>query len=135
MKRAWSIFFSVWSLLFIVSAFVQLNDVDGWIWVGIYLIAAAVSAMAAWGRYPTIPLAIGSVLCLVGTVYWFPSSVSEWVMQEWEQQDLTMKTVAMEEARESFGLLLIALVFIAALWVGWRKKKKIKNRYGSNYLS
>ena len=135
MKKAWGIFFGVWSLLFIVSALVQLNDDDAWIWILIYLIAAGMSALAAWGRYPMIPLAIGAVLCLAGTIYLFPSSGSEWIAQEWEQQDLTMKTMAMEEARESFGLLLIAIVFIVALWVGWRKKKKIKNRYGSNYLS
>ena|SRR5690554_749160 len=135
MKKAWSIFFSIWSLLFIVSAFVQLNDIDGWIWVGIYLAAAGMSALAAWGRYPMTPLAIGAVLCLIGTIYLFPASVSEWIIQEWEQQDLTMKTMDMEEGRESFGLLLIAVVFITALWLGWRKKKKIKNRYGSNYLS
>lgn len=135
MKRGSSIFFGIWSLLFIVSAYLQLNDVDAWIWVGIYLIAAGMSALAALGRYPLIPLAVGAVLCLIGTIYLFPASVSEWIAQEWEQQDLTMKTMAMEEARESFGLLLIAIVFIVALWVGWRKKKRIKDRYGSNYLS
>ena len=135
MKKALSIFFGIWSLLFVVSAIVQLNDGDALVWIVIYLIAAGMSALAAWGRYPIVPLAIGAALCLIGTVYLFPSSVWEWIAQEWEQQDLTMKTMAMEEAREAFGLLLIAIVFIVALWVGWRKRKKIKNRYGSNYLS
>src|SRR5690606_27517266 len=97
------IFFGIWSLLFVFSALLQLNDVDPLVWVTIYLVAAVLSAMAAMRIYPMIPLAIAAVLSLIGTIYYFPPSVSEWVAQEWEQQDLTMKTMAMEEARESFG--------------------------------
>ena len=45
MKKGTSIFFGIWSLLFIVSALLQLNDIDPWLWVSIYLIAAAMSAL------------------------------------------------------------------------------------------
>lgn len=134
MKKGASIFFGIWSLLFIVSAFLQLNDVDPWLWVSIYLIAAAMSGYAALDRYPLLPLGIITVLCLIGCVYYFPPSVSEWVSLEWQQQDLTMKTMAMEEARESFGLLLIALVLGVALLVGWNRKKRIRSKYGPNHL-
>ncbi|MEX2595277.1 MAG: transmembrane 220 family protein [Anditalea sp.] len=123
MRIATSIFFGIWSLLFIISAYLQLNDIDSWVWVIIYLIAAVMSALAAMQRYPLTPLIIGTVLCLIGVVYFFPPSVGEWIAQEWQQQDLTMKTMAMEEARESFGLLLIAIVFSVAIFMGWRKRK------------
>ena len=135
MKKGASIFFGIWSLLFIVSALLQLNDVDPWLWVGIYLIAAAMSGYAAMGRYPLLPLGIITVLCLIGSIYYFPPSVSEWVAQEWQQKDLTMKTMAMEEARESFGLLLISLVLGVALFIGWKRKKRIRSKYGPNHLA
>src|SRR5690606_7026558 len=105
MKNAMRIFFGIWSLLFLFSAILQLNDVDPLLWVTIYIIAAALSALAAMQRYPMVPLSIATVLSLIGAIYLFPQSVSEWIAQEWEQQDLTMKTISMEEARESFGFM------------------------------
>ncbi len=134
MKKERSIFFGIWSLLFIISAYVQLNDVDPWVWVSIYLIAAILSGLAATHRFPIVPLAIVTSLCLIGAIYFFPPSVSDWIAQEWEQKDLTMKTMDMEEARESLGLMLIAIVLGIATFVGWQKKNKLKRKYGSNYL-
>ena len=122
MTKGTSIFFGIWCLLFIISAFVQLNDPDAWIWVTIYLVAATLSGFAATHRFPVVLLAVVTLLSLVGAVYFFPPSVGEWVAQEWQQQDLTMKTIAMEEARESFGLLLISIVLGIAAFVGWRAK-------------
>lgn len=128
------IFFGIWCLLFVFSAYLQLNDPDPVAWVTIYLVAAIFSAMAAMRIYPMIPLAVAAVLSLVGVIYYFPPSVSEWVAQEWAQQDLTMKTMEMEEARESFGFLLILIVLTLALYMGWRKKTRITRKYGTNYL-
>lgn len=124
MKNGTSIFFGIWCLLFILSALVQLNDADAWIWVMIYLAAAILSGFAAMHRFPLAILAVVTILSLVGAIYFFPPSVGEWVAQEWEQQDLTMKTLSMEEARESFGLLLISIVLGIASFVGWRGKNK-----------
>lgn len=135
MNKVNSIFFGLWSLLFLISAYLQLNDEDPWVWVSIYLVAAVLSALAAIKNYPLVPLAVGAVLCFFGFVYYYPSSVSDWIAQEWQQQDLTMKTTAMEEARESFGFLLIALVLLAAFIVGLRRKKRSKHNYGRNYLT
>lgn len=135
MNKGSSIFFGIWTLLFIVSAILQFNDPDPLIWVSIYLVAAILSGYVVLGRYPMIPLGIGTVLSLAGSIYYFPLSVSGWIAQEWEQQDLTMKTMAMEEAREAFGLLIIAIVLGTAWFTGWRKKVRLKSKYGPNYLS
>ena len=135
MNKGSSIFFGIWALLFVVGALVQINDPDPWVWVGIYLVASVLCGYVALGRYPMIPLGIVTVGCLAGSLYYFPPSVSEWIAQEWEQQDLTMKTMAMEEARESLGLLLIAIVLGIAWFTGWRKKTRLKSKYGPNYLS
>ena len=126
MKNGTSIFFGIWCLLFIISALVQLNDADALIWVMIYLVATTLTGFAAMHRFPVVLLAIVTFLSLVGAIYFFPPSVGDWVAQEWEQQDLTMKTIAMEEARESFGLLLISIVMGIAALVGWRSKKRWK---------
>lgn len=127
MKTASSIFFGIWSILFTISAYLQINDPDPFIWVSIYLIAAVMSALAAMHRYPLIPLVLIAVLCLIGSIYYFPPSVSDWIAQEWQQQDLTMKTASMEESRESLGLLLIAVVTGVAIYLGWRKKKEMSD--------
>lgn len=135
MKKGPSIFFGIWSLLFLIGALVQINDPDPWIWVSTYVIAAFLSGYVALGRYPMIPLGIATVFSFIASLYYFPPSVSEWVAQEWEQQDLTMKSMAMEEARESLGLLLIAIVLGLAWFTGWWRKKRLKSKYGPNYLS
>ena len=135
MNKGSSIFFGIWTILFVTGALVQINDPDPLVWVSIYLIAACLSGYVTMGRYPMVPLGIVTVLCFAGSLYYFPSSLSEWIAQEWEQQDLTMKTVSMEEARESLGLLLITIVLGIAWFTGWRKKVRLKSKYGPNYLS
>lgn len=128
MKKAVPIFFGFWTLAFLLFAYWQFNDPDPIIWVSIYAYAAIMSALAAAGRYPVILLLSSSVLCLVGGIYFFPASISSWVMQEWQQQDLSMKTMEMEEARESFGLLLVAGITGLAALLGWQKKRKTRRR-------
>jgi predicted transporter len=124
-----SIFFGFWTLAFLLFAYWQFNDPDPAIWVSIYAYAALMSALAATRRYPLIPLLTGAMLCLLGGIYFFPASVSDWVMQEWQQQDLSMKTLAMEEARESFGLLIVSGITGIAALLGWQKKRKARRRY------
>ena len=47
--------------------------------------------------------------------------VPQELMEEWAQKDLTMKTQQMEENRETFGLLTIALALSPALYKAWKK--------------
>lgn len=121
--KASRIFFGFWTLAFLLFAYWQFNDPDPEIWVSVYVYGAIMSGLAATERYPLIPLLTGAVLCLLGSLYFFPQSVSDWVAQEWEQQDLSMKTMDMEEARESFGLMIIFIITSIAAWMGWRKKQ------------
>lgn len=117
------IFFSFWTLAFILFAYWQINDPDPEIWVTLYVYAAIMSGLAATERYPLILLLLSAGLCLLGAIYFFPASVSNWIMQEWQQQDLSMKSPEMEEARESFGLLIVSIISATAAWLGWRKKQ------------
>ena len=118
------IFFWVWCLLFILFAFFQWNDPDPWLWMTIYGVAAILCAMAARGRFPMPVLLTIIALCIVGAIYLYPDySVSEWIQQELQQQDLSMKTQNMEEARDTFGLLSVAVILSVAAIFGWRQAK------------
>ena len=116
-------FFGFWFFAFLLFAYWQINDPDPEIWVTLYIGAAIFSALAFRGRYPMIPLVVVILVCLAGAIYFYPASVSEWVNYELENKDLTMKTQESEEARETFGFLIIAVVLSVAAFMGWRKGK------------
>lgn len=125
MKNFPKYFFSFWSLLFLIFAIVQLNDPDPEVWASVYVVAAIFCGLAVKGKHPLIPLSLVIIACLIGAVYFFPESVSSWVSQEVEQRDLTMKTPEMEEARETFGLLIIAAVLSYSAYLGWQKRERL----------
>lgn len=116
------VFFWVWTLLFLLFAYWQWNDPDPWLWIPVYALAALLSAMAARGLYSLPVLSVYIIICLAGFAYLYPGAIGEWIQQEWEQQDLSMKTQHMEEGRESFGLLIVVLVMAVALYFGWRSR-------------
>lgn len=123
MKTFSRYFFGFWFFVFLLFAYWQFNDPDPEIWVTVYIVAAIFSALAYRGIYPLVPIVIVILICFAGAVYFYPDSVSEWVNYELENKDLTMKTQQSEEARETFGLLIMGLVLSVAAYLGWRKGK------------
>ncbi|EOZ96768.1 hypothetical protein A33Q_2078 [Indibacter alkaliphilus LW1] len=126
MKPYFKYFFIFWFFAFLLFAYWQLNDPDPEIWAPIYIAAAIFSALAVKGKHPMIPLTIAIIACLIGAFYFFPDSVSEWISYEVEQKDLSMKTQESEEARETFGLLIIAAVLAVSAYLGWKKHQITK---------
>ncbi|MDN3202939.1 transmembrane 220 family protein [Algoriphagus sediminis] len=122
-KNFLSYYFGLWILLFGLFAYWQFNDPDPEIWVSLYGVAMIFCYLGIRKVYPKIPLTILTIVCLIGAVYFYPGEIGSWISQEVEQKDLTMKTPQMEEARETFGLLIIALVLSPALWNAWKNKK------------
>lgn len=116
------IFFGLWIFIFALFAYWQFNDPDPEVWVSIYGAAIIFCILGTRGIFPKIPLTVVVVACLFGAIYFYPGGIGDWIAQEVEQHDLTMKTPQMEEARETFGLLIVALVLSPALWKAWRKK-------------
>ena len=116
-----SYFYGLWVILFSLFAYWQFNDPDPEVWVSIYTVAIIFSLFAIRGVFPKLPLTIVVASCVVGAIYFFPWGVGEWVTAEWAQKNLTMKTPQMEENRETFGLLTIALVLSPALFRAWKK--------------
>jgi hypothetical protein len=126
MNKFTKYFFVFWFFAFLLFAYWQLNDPDPEIWAPIYIGAALFCALAIKGKHPIIPLSIVIIACLIGAVYFFPDSVGDWVSYELEQKDLTMKTQESEEARETFGLLIVAAVLSYSVIIGWKKKQTLK---------
>ena len=114
----------IFSLLFLLFAYFNLNDNDSWLWVPIYLITAALCALAAFKNfYPNITLAY-MVLLLFYAGYLFISKdgVMDW-MTRYNTPSLTESMQAtkpyIEKTREAFGLLIA----IAALAVNYFFRK------------
>jgi hypothetical protein len=119
------IFNLVFCLLFIVSAGLQYNDPDPYLWIPIYLIGAAISLQAFNGKYyPKFTLLV-SGLFLIYCIYLFFDNfgVLNWV-NEHEAENIagSMKASApwIEETREFFGLLILIIV----LMLNYFKSKK-----------
>lgn len=118
------IFFGLWSILFLLFCYWQWNDPDPGVWMSIYGFAAVMSGLASVGRFYISVLILAAVLALIGSLYFFPHSVSDWILQEWQQADLSMKTAEMEETREFFGLFIFSMIMGLAAYKGWREKCK-----------
>ena len=103
-------------------AYWQWNDPDPELWISIYIFAATMCALAAARIFFVPVLAIVAVVGLFGGIYFFPDSVEEWMNHEWQQADLSMKTIEMEEARQSFGLLIFSGIVGLAAYTGWRSR-------------
>jgi hypothetical protein len=98
----------VMGILFIVAVAVQYNDPDPIQWMAIYGLAAVSCFLALKGKLPWfVPAAIGIVAViwaatLAPGVMRAPSLAGFW-------GPMHMKTIAVEEAREMFGLLIVVL--------------------------
>jgi hypothetical protein len=116
------IFNFIFCLLFIVSAGLQYNDPDPYIWIPIYLIGAAISFQAFRGKnYPVFTLLVSS-LFLVYCIYLFfdKFGVMNW-LNEHNAENIagSMKASApwIEETREFFGLLILIIVLMLNYFV------------------
>lgn len=101
------------AVMFLVFAFVQVNDPDPIVWILIYGVMAVFAIMAIFEFYPRkFLIGLLIVFVLYSTVYWRG-------MLEWFQQDdksLLFDDVAkmqypyIEEAREFLGLMICIVV-------------------------
>lgn len=103
-----SLFNCVFLVAFGLSAAVQFNDPDALAWIAIYLAAAGMCIAQLRHRpWPWLaPLLLGICLIWVGTL--LPDIVGKVSLQE-IFDSISMKTRAVEEAREIGGLALVAL--------------------------
>ena len=101
------IFNSLFLVAYLLSALVQFNDPDPWAWVAIYLAAAAMCI--AWFRR-RLPRWVPTVL-LVVSLLWMGTLLPALGNASFADifASVSMKTRAVEEAREFGGLALVAI--------------------------
>ena len=96
----------VFVVLFSISALLQYNDPDAVLWIVIYSSAALVTLGFLFKKLPYfIPLIVG-LLAIVGFIYLFPEKFEGFGIGDGDVKNI-------EEAREAFGLLIIAIVMFA----------------------
>jgi hypothetical protein len=98
------------AVMFLLFAFVQVNDPDPVLWILIYGSMAVVCIMAAFGYYSRIALAILLVGFIAYAVILLPG-FSEWLSQD----DKSALFDYIEEAREFLGLIICIVVLIVQL--------------------
>lgn len=101
--------------MFIVFAFLQLNDPDPIIWILIYGIMAVVCVLAIFEFYPRNLLIILAAIYLLYSVYYFPG-VKVWLSHDNKAQLFDnvakMEHPFIEESREFLGLMINVAVLV-----------------------
>jgi hypothetical protein len=125
-SRSWTIANGVMCALFIFSAVVQVNDPDPWVWMPIYVAAAALclAEMRRRTRW-TVPLILVVVAVIwAGTIA--PRVLGKVGFMEmfgaWE-----MKNLGIEEEREMYGLLIVAGWMAAVSWAASRRRNSVSS--------
>jgi len=101
--------------MFLFSAAVQLNDPDPLVWMGMYGAAAVVCGLEIRRRAPLWAPVTVAVIALVwaGSLYYRANEVPvSSLFAQWEMRDLRV-----EEAREMYGLAIVAVWMIVIVTV------------------
>lgn len=114
-------------LIFILSAALQYNDPDPYIWISIYLYAAVICALALWKIYNKTSYIIGLSVFLVYAVYLFfdRNGVLSWItVHDSENIVQSMKATKpwIEETREFGGLMICVFAFLVNIF--WLRNMK-----------
>ncbi|WP_295711152.1 transmembrane 220 family protein [Mucilaginibacter sp.] len=107
----------VLNVIFVVSflafAYVNLNDVDWYLWVPIYLSATICCGLAAMGKfYPLVDILLIAFYLVYAVILFFQKDgVRDWITK-YNKPSLVESMQAtkpyIEKTREFFGLLIIA---------------------------
>ncbi len=117
-------------LLFVLSAALQYNDPDPWLWIPIYLYGAWLCYLALKGKYRPklyyaglivyVAYAIFLIFDKTGVINWATEHQAENIAQ-------SMKATKpwIEETREFFGLMLLVLALgLNMFW--FRKRRRLE---------
>jgi len=121
------IFNILFCILFLISAGLQYNDPDPYIWIPIYLYGAILCWLAFRGKYYPKAYLAGIIIFAGYALYFFftENGVLDWIQKHnAENIAATMKasTPWIEETREFFGLLILIIVLLVNLVYAKRKR-------------
>lgn len=128
------IFNYVFAFLFVVSAVLQYNDPDPWLWAPIYLFGAAMCWLAARGRF--LPKAYLAAIVLYGAYALYLLFTNDGVLDWLNEHDAeniaqTMKATKpwIEDTREFFGLVILIGALVVNL-VAARRQPQVQTSIG-----
>ncbi|HLT72047.1 MAG TPA: transmembrane 220 family protein [Cyclobacteriaceae bacterium] len=107
------------AVMFIIFAFVQVNDPDPLIWITIYGLMAASCVMAAFDYY--LPKVLIGMAVILGAyaVFYFPG-LREWLQHDHKEKLFDnlakMEFSYIEESREFLGLIICVAVLIMHIY-------------------
>lgn len=122
------VFNVIFCVLFIISAGLQYNDPDPYVWMPIYLYGAVLCYLAFRDRYYPKAYVAGIIIYLLyaGFLFFDKSGVISW-MNEHDAENIaqTMKATKpwIEETREFFGLLILVCV-LAIDWIYSKRRSR-----------
>jgi hypothetical protein len=118
------------AVLFVLFAFVQINDPDPVLWILIYGLMAVACILAAFGHYYTKVL-VGLLILYTAYSLVFVSGVLEWMRSDDKSMlfdDIAkMQYPYIEESREFLGLLICILVLVMHLVAARVRPRKAYN--------
>jgi Ca2+/H+ antiporter len=114
-------------ILFTLSAGLQYNDPDPYIWIPLYLYGAYICFQSIRGKYQRLTYIIGFITYTVYAVFLFFDTTGVWSWyHEHDAENIAQSMKAtkpwIEETREFFGLLLL-LIALLINWLWWRSKR------------
>jgi len=123
------VFNFIFCILFIVSAGLQYNDPDPYIWIPIYLIGAVISFQASRGKvYPVFTLLVSAIFLIYDLYLFFDKfGVMSWLNEHNAENiagSMKASTPWIEETREFFGLLILIIVLMLNYFVSKRSSVK-----------
>ena len=118
----WTVANVVAALLFAASVVVQVNDPDPLPWMAIYGGAAIIALLECTRQVRPVFPALLSVTALGWAATIAPRVIGRVPFAEMFGA-FEMKNVGVEESREMYGLLLVALWMAAVALAGWRRRK------------
>ena len=102
----------VFAVLFVLFAALQYNDPDPQVWIPIYTFAAMACVMA-WGGLGQPWFYVLMALVYAGAAIWqWPPAFEGFLLDE-----MGMKTVNIELAREAGGLAICAVAMLTMAWL------------------
>ena len=120
-RHLWTAANAVMLLAFVFSVVVQFNDPDPLLWAAIYAAAAVVCVIELRRRTnPLVPAAIATAAAI------WAATIAPRVLGKVRFSSMfaefEMANTGIEESREMYGLLFIALWMIAVAIAAWRRR-------------
>jgi hypothetical protein len=122
--KSWTAANVLMALMFAFSVVVQMNDPDPVLWMAMYAAATAVAVLEVRRKAPWWAACGVGIIALIwaGTIAPRVLGVVPFASMF---EEFEMKNLAVEESREMYGLLIVAIWMLAIEWAGMRRRRAL----------